>query len=48
MVERIQRRWREFGESKLGQRYDRRRQDERSRITIIYVGHPLLFGGASF
>jgi hypothetical protein len=52
MVGRIQRHWREFRVSTLGrrfeQRYNRRRQDERSRITIIYVGYLLLFSGSLF
>jgi hypothetical protein len=50
MVGWIQRRWREFGESApwrhFEQRYNPHQQNERSRITIIYVSHPLLFSGA--
>jgi hypothetical protein len=45
MVERMQQHWREFRESNPGRRLE---QPYRHRITIIYVGFPLLFGNALF
>jgi hypothetical protein len=52
MVERMQRHWRKFWESKSGRRFEQRyqghRQAERCRITKIYLGYLLLFGRALF